>query len=99
MKQTAVDWLIEQLNIWQTISDEDTNSTLNTVRKLLEQAKEMEKAATISKKEIVELSDEEIEKFAKSINPYPSTKQGSVDWENGFIRAIQWYREQLRQHK
>ena len=46
-QQTAVEWLEEKLNIWQTISDEDTNSTLNTVRKLLEQAKKMEKEQII----------------------------------------------------
>jgi len=47
MKQTAVEWLISQLNIWQSITDEDTNQTLDTVRKLLEQAKEMEKQQII----------------------------------------------------
>jgi hypothetical protein len=43
MKQTAVEWLVEQLNIWQTIADEDTNATLDTVKKLIEKALEMEK--------------------------------------------------------
>ena len=42
-QQTAVEWLFEELNIWQTIADEDTNATLDTVRKLLERAKQMEK--------------------------------------------------------
>ena len=46
-KKTAVEWLISQLNIWQSITDEDTNQTLDTVRKLLEQAKEMELAQRI----------------------------------------------------
>jgi hypothetical protein len=43
MKQTATEWLISQLNTWQSITDEDTNQTLDIVRKLIEQAKEMEK--------------------------------------------------------
>jgi hypothetical protein len=47
MKQTAVEWLVEQLNIWQTIADEDTNATLDTVRKLIEKAKAMEKEQMI----------------------------------------------------
>lgn len=47
-KQTAVEWLVEELNIWQTIADEDTNATLDTVRKLLEQAKQMEKEQIIN---------------------------------------------------
>jgi hypothetical protein len=46
-KKTAVEWLISQLNIWQSITDEDTNQTLDTVRKLLEQAKEIELAQRI----------------------------------------------------
>ena len=48
MKQTAVEWLISELNTWQAITDEDTNQVLNTVRKLVEQAKEMEKQQIVN---------------------------------------------------
>lgn len=42
-KQTAVQWLEGQLNIWQTIADEDTNATLDVVRGWIAKLKEMEK--------------------------------------------------------
>jgi hypothetical protein len=45
---TAVEWLISQLNTWQSITDEDTNQTLDTVRKLVEQAKKQEKQDIIT---------------------------------------------------
>ena len=69
---TAVEWFANQLGI--------TSGTM------LEQAKEMEKAATISKKEIVEISDKEIEEYAK--------KNYFQYYE--FITGAKWYREQLK---
>ncbi len=58
--------------------------------KEIQQAKEMEKAATISKKEMVEISDEEIEEMLF---------HHSNEYAIGFKDAIKWYREQLRQRK
>lgn len=43
MKQTAVEWLESELNIWQTIADEDTNATLDVVRGWIDKLKAMEK--------------------------------------------------------
>lgn len=42
-QQTAVQWLESQLNIWQTIADEDTNTTLDVVRGWIDKLKAMEK--------------------------------------------------------
>jgi hypothetical protein len=42
-KQTAVEWLEYQLKIYGTISDENTSPSLDTLFKMLEQAKAMEK--------------------------------------------------------
>jgi hypothetical protein len=43
MKQTAVEWLEYQLKIYGTISDENTSPSLDTLFKMLEEAKAMEK--------------------------------------------------------
>ena len=42
MKQTAVDWLLSELNTWQAITDEDTNQVLDTVIKITQKAKVIE---------------------------------------------------------
>ena len=47
-KQTAVTWLISELNTWQAIAGDDTNQVLDIVRKLVEKAKEMEKQQIIN---------------------------------------------------
>ena len=44
---TAVEWLESQLNIWQTIADEDTNATLDVVRGWIDKLKAMEKEQII----------------------------------------------------
>ena len=46
-KQTAVEWLESQLNIWQAIADEDTNATLDVVRGWIDKLKAMEKEQII----------------------------------------------------
>ena len=46
-QQTAVQWLESQLNIWQTIADEDTNATLDVVRGWIDKLKAMEKEQVI----------------------------------------------------
>lgn len=45
--KTAVEWLEGQLNIWQTIADEDTNATLDVVKGWIAKLKEMEKEQII----------------------------------------------------
>ena len=47
MKQTAVEWLESELNIWQTIADEDTNATLDVVRGWIDKLKAIEKEQII----------------------------------------------------
>ena len=46
-QQTAVQWLESELNIWQTIADEDTNATLDVVRGWIDKLKAMEKKQII----------------------------------------------------
>jgi len=85
---TAVEWFANQLGI--------TSGTM------LEQAKEMEKAATISKKEMVEISDEEIIKaaFEHCVEIYQKVSDyENYDTYNDFIVGALWYRKQLRQWK
>lgn len=62
--------------------------------KEIQKAKKMEKDATISKKEMVEISDEEIEKFAQNFYD----KDGFTEWEvEAFKMGMKQYREQLKQ--
>ena len=98
MKQTAVNWLIEQLNLIEWIEDDGLP---HIHLKIVEEAKEMEKeqmnlseikgiSNTINyKNSIAEISDEEI--FNEAHKKYEGI------WEClKFEEGAKWYREQLK---
>jgi hypothetical protein len=78
-KQTAIEWIQDKL---PSIFINDDNGFY---RKLFEQAKAMEK-------EQIEISDEEIEKWAKEQSKIEPT--GAEEF--GRIMGAKWYREELK---
>lgn len=107
MKQTAVNWLIEQLNLIEWIEDDGLP---HIHLKIVEKAKEMEKeqmnlseikgiSNTINyKNSIAEISDTEVE-FAGTNAWVEYNFNVSDDAESfyaGWKLAIKWYREQLK---
>lgn len=94
MKQTAVEWLIEQ------IKSDHIDKALNGLEwmKIFEQAKEMEREQMASNCSRVEISDAEI---AISANQYcekkPTFYEIQIEKNNAFIYGARWYREQLKQ--
>ena len=86
-QQTAVEWLVEQLQA----------PCRGIPSHIIEQAKQMEKEQlenarpqVISNCIIKEISDEEIENEAE--------RYEKVDGVNSFKEAIKWYREQLKKN-
>ncbi len=75
-KQTAVEWLINVFAHNDILDHKVLSSDArlyNLYIRLVEQAKEMEKAATISKKEMVEISDDVLKKTLEDMNKQPMT--------------------------
>ena len=101
-KQTAVEWLIEQLrslshSLEAHLGTGDIRVTQGMIDEFEEQAKQMEKEQT-------EISDEKIEKAAyewcKGIDEDGYVRTGDdfdISELPAFIAACKWYREQLKQ--
>lgn len=91
-KQTAVEWLVEQLKEFKISKDKwnyDWEDSTYLIY-LIEQAKQMEKEQSFT-----EISDEEIEKSAKEWYE----KEGWVHYKaeiRAWVSACKWYREQLK---
>ena len=86
-KQTAVEWLVEQLKEFKISKDKwnyDWEDSTYLIY-LIEQAKEMEKEQSFT-----EISDEEIEKIAKEYVLYNESKR------NWVVEGMKLYREQLK---
>lgn len=75
MKQTAMQWLISQLNTWQCITDEDTNQTLDIVIKIINEAMEMEKEQIIDAYE--DCSTNELGEFLTGKQYYNETYEAA----------------------
>lgn len=94
MKQTALDYLIEQLG-------EYFPHEIGGIHYLVKTAKKMEAEQmgwnNISSKEI---SDEEYYKnvfYQKQVmNPYSTGEQSYTAYEKGFMDFAKWYREQFK---
>jgi len=99
---TAIDWLVEKVN------SDCLNSTF--IRKeLIDEAKEREKQQIIDACGLAlskllydqalksQISDEEIEKGAMETMDYVYLNPNdSLIFHQGWMRAIKWYREQLK---
>lgn len=81
MKQTALEWLIEQM----LINNYTSKQQIENAHWLINEAKEMEKQQT-------EISDEEIEEFAQNI----IQPDDMIIFPDSFILGARWYREQIK---
>ena len=85
MKQTSIEWVLQYLN---NVKPNEFCS-IEKIKELLEQAKEMHKTEQ-------EISDEEIFYQKQVMNPYPTGEQSYTAYEKGFMDFAKWYREQLK---
>ena len=95
MKQTSIEWLWEQID--NIVPYQDINAA-QQFNQLLEQAKQMHKQEVTNCNHL-EISDEEIEQWSriKSVGKGYDGSRFQNTYEEGFIDAIKWYREQLKQ--
>ena len=82
MKQTAIEWLIEELG-------EYFPHEIGGIHLMVNKAKEMERQQT-------EISDEEIEKGAKEWYEKEGAYKPSAIALNTWLNACKWYKEQLQ---
>jgi hypothetical protein len=107
MKQTAVNWLIEQLNLIEWIEDDGLP---HIHLKIVEEAKEMEKQQIMDAVEYhidllnqTEISNNEIklasiERLKIRLESSENIQIASAD-ALGFFIGAEWYREQLKQRQ
>ena len=100
MKQTSIEWVLQYLN---NVKPNEFCS-IEKIKELLEQAKEMHKQemAQLPQQEI---SDEEIEKeivdllYEFEYEEIPNSALYKFDYENCAKALTKWYREQLKQRQ